>query len=255
MHRLLLIWVGSAVLGLLGVAATPASAKDECVECHKNPEFMVTNKKLYDYYQNWQASAHGGEEATCADCHKGNPRTKNKDEAHKNMLRGKGGELVDFQQIPKMCGGCHEKLYKSYVTSRHYKKLLDQKAEQQGPHCVTCHGSVSAKALDVTTVRATCEKCHTEEKNNHPATPRRAEELLNELNTIRAYTRFVTVRGDAADVQYAKKVLQPKIEALAVTWHTFDLKNIEPASHDLLNLAKQKRKEITVRKGKKAPSE
>jgi hypothetical protein len=39
-------------------AEAPAKAKDSCVACHRNPDFLVQNKKLYDYFRDWQLSIH-----------------------------------------------------------------------------------------------------------------------------------------------------------------------------------------------------
>lgn len=240
-----------AIAGLVffagSAAAAPSAGKDTCVECHQNTDFMVTNKKLYDYFQRWQASAHGQEDVTCVDCHRGNSKAAAKDAAHSGMIAATG--TIGFKQIPKVCGECHENLYKAYITSKHYKHLEKKREEDQGPQCVTCHGSVSAKALDVNTVKSTCENCHNKEKDIRPEVPQKAEVLLNDLNSIRAFTRFISIRGSAEDVAYGKKVLQPKIDDLATTWHTFDLKKIEPATKLLYDQAKGKRNELKSRKG------
>lgn len=238
----------AAVFGFLMLLALPAGAAEEaCVECHKSTDFMVTNKKLYDYFQRWQASAHGQEDVACSDCHGGNAKSARKEVAHKGML-GLPGQPLSFKQVPKICGDCHEDLYNSYVTSKHFEHLDKKKQVEQGPNCVTCHGSVSAKALDVTSVRATCENCHNQKTKNNPEIPAKAEGLLNELNAIRAFSRYIAIRGTPAEVTEGKKVLHPKIESLAVTWHTFDLKKIEPDTKALLDYAKEKRSAIKSRR-------
>lgn len=235
------------VLGAVVLYALPAGADEACVECHKSSDFMVTNKKLYDYYQRWQASAHGQEDVTCSDCHGGNAKAARKEAAHAGMA-GRPEQPLTHKQVPKVCGGCHEDLYKSYVTSKHYQHLDKKKQVEQGPNCVTCHGSVSAKALDVTSVRGTCENCHNQKTKNNPDIPLKAEGLLNDLNSIRAFSRYVAIRGTPAEVAEGKKVLLPKIDSLAVTWHTFDLKQIEPDTKVLLEYAKEKRTTIKTRR-------
>ena len=59
---------------------------DSCVDCHRDPKFLVTNRKLYDYYQQWKASVHTQEGLSCADCHGGDPAKKDKDAAHGGKL-------------------------------------------------------------------------------------------------------------------------------------------------------------------------
>ena len=38
--------------------ASAEEAKDSCVECHGKTSFLVTNKKLYNYFQRWRSSSH-----------------------------------------------------------------------------------------------------------------------------------------------------------------------------------------------------
>lgn len=234
----------------LFLAPGRAGADDSCVDCHKNTDFMVTNKKLYDYFQRWQNSAHGQEDVTCSDCHGGNPQSSAKAAAHKSMT-GLPGRSITFKRVPKICGDCHDDLYNAYVTSKHYQHLDKKKQVEQGPNCVTCHGSVSAKALDVTSVRATCANCHNAKTKNHPNIPQKAEALLNSLNSIRAFYRYIGIRGHNESAAESLRILEPKIDALAVTWHTFDLEKIEPDTKVLLEYAKEKRREI---KGQRTPA-
>jgi formate-dependent nitrite reductase cytochrome c552 subunit len=201
---------------------------------------MVTNKKLYDYFQLWRASTHGQEDVNCVDCHGGNAKLTDKGSAHASMPGG-GMGAVSFRNIPKTCGSCHSDLYNAYTKSKHFKHLVKKQEEDQGPNCVTCHGSLNAKALNVNTVRNTCIKCHNAKTNNHPDIPLKAEGLLNDLNTIRAYNRFNSIRGDAATVAEAKKNLDPRVRSLAQTWHSFDLAKIEGEMAAVLKMAKEKR--------------
>jgi len=248
-RRPVLIAVFSLLMASFVIMGSDAHARDSCVECHKNPDFMVTNKKIYDYFQRWVASPHGQEDVTCSDCHNGDPGAADKQAAHAEM-RASGGSpgTVSFQDVPKICGECHEDNYNAYIKSKHFKHLVKESQDGQGPNCVTCHGSVSAKAPDVNTVREICVNCHNKKSDNHPDIPQKAEGLLNDLNTIRAFTRFIGIRGDSKDIDFSKNVLQPKVDTLAITWHTFDLKNIEPATSELLTQAKEKRNEMRLKR-------
>ena len=75
LHKLLFI---AAMAVALPGAALAATSTDACVNCHQNPDFMVTNKKLYDYFQQWRASTHGQEDVSCSDCHGGNSKLTDK---------------------------------------------------------------------------------------------------------------------------------------------------------------------------------
>ena len=39
--------------GVPANAESPAKGEDSCVACHRNPDFLVRNKKLYDYFRDW----------------------------------------------------------------------------------------------------------------------------------------------------------------------------------------------------------
>jgi len=67
-------------------AEAPATVKDSCVACHRNPDFLVQNKKLYDYFRDWQLSIHQQNDVSCSDCHGGNPEIADQQGAH-------GGEV------------------------------------------------------------------------------------------------------------------------------------------------------------------
>ena len=55
---------------------------DTCVECHKDPEFQVSYIRLYDYYKEWEGSAHELGGVTCVDCHLGDSTATVKEKAH-----------------------------------------------------------------------------------------------------------------------------------------------------------------------------
>ena len=59
-------------------AQAPAKQKDSCVDCHRNPDFLVQNKKLYDYFRDWQLSIHRQHDVSCSDCHGGHPEIADK---------------------------------------------------------------------------------------------------------------------------------------------------------------------------------
>ena len=228
----------------LGFCPT-ALATDTCIDCHRNPDFVVTNKKLFDYFKEWNLSVHAQEGVTCSDCHGGNPEAAKKNTAH----GGKGGtrkmqSAVNFRNIPETCGQCHDEILNSYRKSNHFRHLKIRKQEQQGPNCVTCHGSLNSVALNVNTVKQTCLICHNPKSGNHPDIPEKAEWLLNKFLSIHRLFRYVSVRGDSAQTRDYVKRVNIKIETLSEDWHKFDLASFQKEVTATLDSLKEKRNEI-----------
>lgn len=235
----------AALLSIGGLASSPLRAddltqsKDKCVACHANPEYLVTNKKLYDYFQNWRSSVHGLEGVTCIDCHGGRADLADKEAAHASMLAADQlGDAVSYRHVPATCGACHQEQLKAYQTSRHYQLMKTREQAERGPNCVTCHGSVSAAAPTVRTVAQTCAQCHNTATGNHPDTPARAEKLLNDYNAIRGFRLFVSRRGEGELRDQALRRLDAGLDDLTRHWHTFDLESIAVSTDKLLTLAK-----------------
>jgi len=235
---------------LLAVASPCGSVRaadtdDSCVRCHSNPDFLVTNKKLYDYFQDWKDSIHGQEDVTCSDCHGGNPGAADKETAHGGNLEASDSvSAVNFRNIPKTCGNCHEEIYEGFRKSEHFGHVVAKKQEAQGPTCVTCHGSINVAVLNVNTVEETCSRCHNAESENEPEVPERARSLLNRFLSIHRYYRYITVRGDPADTKDFFDAVDAQVRALSVTWHTFDLDEIEEKTEAVLESVRAKREEV-----------
>jgi nitrate/TMAO reductase-like tetraheme cytochrome c subunit len=225
----------------------PSSAKtaDSCVDCHGDPILFVTNKKLYDYFQKWTLSVHQQEDVTCADCHGGNPEIADKDGAHgANLAEAKKESAVNFRNIPRTCGECHDEIYTGFRKSSHFEHVLASKQEDQGPTCVTCHGSINVAVLNVTTVEQACSRCHNEESDNHPENAEEARLLLNRFLSIHRYYRYITVRGDPQETKAFFERIDAQIRNLSVTWHTFDLDRIRDETRTVLGSLKEKRQEV-----------
>jgi len=239
------------VLGFAFTASLPYSissaeeTRDTCVECHSNPDFLVKNKKLYDYYQQWLASVHNESGVTCSDCHGGNPEAADKAKAHGTGLgESTSNSAINFKNIPKTCGKCHEDILEGFETSKHFKHVLAKKQEKQGPTCVTCHGSMNVSILNVNSVKASCERCHNEQTGNHPENPEKAQEVLNHFLSIHRGYRYLTTRMDPKESKAFFVDLDKRMNKLSVTWHTFDLDAIDNATKEILKLLKDKREEV-----------
>jgi hypothetical protein len=185
---------------------------------------------------------HKQEEVSCSDCHGGNPDIDDKDAAHGGDLTGAAAtSSVNFRNIPSMCGECHDEMYDAFRKSEHFEHLLAKKQEEQGPTCVTCHGSINVAALNVLTVRAACARCHNEETENHPEIPAKAEGLLNGFRSVHRYYRYIGVKGDPERSREFFEAVDPRIHGLAVNWHSFDLESIAEKTDWVLLVMKVKR--------------
>ncbi len=228
---------------LTGIAF--AEDKDSCVECHQNPDFLVTNKKLYDYYEQWSESVHKQEDVSCTDCHGGNPEFPGKGKAH-----GKGVGVSDaasgifYKNIPETCGTCHEDVLDGFQESEHFQHIKKSGDEKQGPTCVTCHGSINVGILDVNSVEAACARCHTEERDNLPENPAKAKRILNRFLAIHRFYRYISIRIEPEEARDFFLAVDKRQAKLSVTWHTFDLDQIEKETDELLAVLKAKRDEL-----------
>lgn len=225
--------------------ALAAEQADSCVDCHGQESFLVTNKKLYDYFKQWETSVHRQEGVTCVDCHGGNPKVRDKDAAHGTDLAGsKASSAVNFRNIPRTCGECHKDVFRGFRESAHYEHLIAKDQEQQGPTCVTCHGSINVAVLNVNTVESTCAKCHNEKTENGVENPKRARDLLNHFLAVHRYYRYISVRLDSPDSKDYLKQIDKQLHELSIAWHTFDLDEIERQTDTILASLKEKREEV-----------
>lgn len=237
------------LLPAAAVQGATSEKKNSCEECHSNPDFLVTNKNLYDYYQEWSRSIHAQEGVDCDDCHGGNPNSMDKKVAHGEGVKGSDPSSgVYYKNIPSTCGTCHEEIYEGFISSNHYKHLVKKKNEDQGPTCVTCHGAIDSEILNVTTVRTACARCHNEKTENHPENPAKAEEILNRFLSIHRFYRYIAIRAKPEEAQEFFEFIDPRMQQLSVTWHTFDLDKIDKGTAEVLMMLKMKRDEIRGRR-------
>jgi nitrate/TMAO reductase-like tetraheme cytochrome c subunit len=236
---------------LLVVAARAEGAtqpKNSCESCHSNPDFLVTNKKLYEYYQEWSGSVHDQEEVTCDDCHGGDATASAKVASHDNGISASDPTSgVYYKNVVDTCGTCHDDVLEGFRESEHYKHVVKKQDEEQGPTCVTCHGSINAEVLNVNSVTEACSRCHNEEKDNHPDIPKKAKAILNRFLSISRFYRYITIRAEPGEAKAFFEQIDPKIQHLAVTWHSFDLEKIDEETRELLTMLKAKRVEIRAR--------
>jgi hypothetical protein len=243
--------IGAAVLVTGAGAGLAWAGADSCVVCHRDPELLVTNKKLYDYYQQWDASVHKQEEVTCDDCHGGNPRARDKQAAHAEGVGAADPDSgVYFKTVPETCGTCHDEILEGFRQSHHFEHLEKIGDEKQGPTCVTCHGSINVDVLNVVSVAESCARCHNSETGTHPEIPEKARGLMNRFLSIHRFYRYVGIRAEPEEASAFFRELDPRLSRLSVIWHTFDVDAVDKETGEVLGILKAKRDEIRRRRSK-----
>jgi hypothetical protein len=215
-----------------------------CIQCHSNPAFRITNKKLYKYFRDWELSIHALEKVTCVDCHGGDPNSTDKKKAHGGNIR----QLltpVEYERISTTCGKCHEENAKNYKKSKHYR-ILTAKGDSPRltPTCVTCHSSINTSIPKPDNIAEICTSCHNPVTENHPEVPEFASYLIERLSFINYYTRYLISRGVMKeDPQFSKKINE-EFSGLSHVWHTLELDRIEEKTLQIRTMLLQRRKEL-----------
>lgn len=247
-------WLLAAALAVLSLGSGPVLAgaaegeQSGCADCHGDPEYLVTNKKLYEYFQQWNDSVHKQEGVTCDDCHGGDPRATDKRRAHGSGVGSADPDSgIYYKAVPETCGQCHDEILEGFRKSHHFQHVVKKGEELQGPTCVTCHGAINVDILNVTSVEQSCARCHNETRANHPEIPERARYLLNRFLSIHRFYRYITTNAEPEEAGAFFRDLDPRLQRLSVTWHTFDIDAAEKETGEVLALLKAKRDEIRNR--------
>jgi hypothetical protein len=245
----MLVWPTLAVVLLAPPELAAAPLESSCEGCHRDPDFLVTNNQLYNYYQEWSGSVHQQEEVTCDDCHGGDARAEGKEAAHADGVRASDpASGIYFKNVPETCGTCHDEVLEGFSKSSHFEHVEKKQGDEQGPTCVTCHGSIDSAVLDVNTVAEACARCHNAESDNHPEHPEKARKVLSRFLSIQRFYRYITIRAEPEEARVFFSALDPMLQKLSVTWHTFDLDAIDAETEAVLALMKTKRDEIRTRR-------
>lgn len=224
---------GYIVLALLltGLLCSQADGKDMCVECHKDTKFLTQNRTLYDYYKGWQNSTHDIAEVTCRDCHGGDPAKSDKEGAHGNdFLSFTAPAASSYKEIPQRCGACHEAVLEHFITSRHYRVLLDK---GKGPHCATCHGAMNVHVYYTSVITRTCKNCHNEYTKISPEIVGEADKILHRINVSHALKKWVLMDYYNEFPVQVEEILA-LYSSVTESWHSFDFKALDRRSEELL---------------------
>lgn len=170
-------------------AQTPARPllpvqESACVKCHSNSQsWKGDDRRLYVDLGPLAEDVHWRGGVGCHDCHGGDPRSSNIDEAHRTDVPP-GGEVAPFAAslgaVRSACAGCHHdqvlELRKS-VHARAGEKNPDGSGTLLG--CVKCHGETVHGMLPTTDSRSpvfldhqvrVCGGCHEEGLQTYTAT-------------------------------------------------------------------------------------
>jgi hypothetical protein len=207
---------------------------DTCVECHKNPEFQVSYIRLYNYYKDWEGSAHELGGVSCVDCHLGDSTATVKEKAHHVANSYANPDSTTYyKNVPETCGQCHNDVVRHFLVSKHYRKFQ----EGEGPNCVTCHGSMANTIPNIEIIEEVCMHCHNDTKAPSAVIPQ-AQVALSWLNLVRSYLGWSEINpqprpttGEVAEFELAYR-------QVANAWHRFDLAATTDAADHLLTVAK-----------------
>lgn len=229
--------VGVFAVCLLLPGAFAGEAPGSCEGCHGDPKYFVQYQKLFRYYQDWLTSPHRQAGLSCDDCHGGDPRASDMAAAHKGILPVSDPRSgLFYRNQPDTCGECHDKEATQFKESDHYKGLKEQIGT---PTCTTCHSAMNRKPYYRDMVENTCRVCHYENNRDElPMVADKANEILHRLNIAKGYMNWTRIyyesRGWPDDSKGLVNSLSRQYEAIITQGHTFDLKNTDQASIELL---------------------
>jgi len=216
--------LGLALLGL-GLAA-PGWADNgkpaACVTCHAEAATR-RDPKLFEYYRQWEGSAHHQAGVDCYGCHGGEAQAPEEAAAHAGMKR-----LTDPQEVIPTCGGCHTGQLQNFQKSKHYVRLLNR---EMAPDCVTCHGSRTASALSPEKVPQVCSRCHNPKTRNRPDIPEKTRQIfglyqtvLDDLKQAQASIQAAPAENRPVEASVQKlRLAEAMLLQIKETWHSFDL--------------------------------
>lgn len=135
---------------------------DACGRCHDQSTDPVSGKASASALKTYQHSVHGQRvkkdgkpAATCFDCHG----------AHNVKPINDPTAPLYWQNVPNLCGKCHEDVVKEFWRSVHGKGV--KAGKRDSPICTDCHGEHEMKSLkqdeiikDAAHIPETCAQCH-----------------------------------------------------------------------------------------------
>ncbi len=178
-----LAYVMMALAGLVATSHAESEAEiadhlkdNSCVSCHLN-EVDDDNTAMTEHFLK---GIHARRGVSCSDCHGGNPKAEDEDEAMDEDAGFIGAP--DREEIPKFCAKCHSDpnyirgfnpnlptdQYAKYMISGHGKRLLKSNDDKVAV-CTSCHGvhgilppNDPKSPVYVSNIPGTCSSCHSD---------------------------------------------------------------------------------------------
>lgn len=213
-------------------AGEPKAPAGSCVECHRKvPGVPYLQHNLAD----WEGSAHARWDVACQSCHGGDAAAADKERAHAGMLPSTDkNSRVYYTAIPATCGACHEREFKAFQRSAHWKELH---RSGRGPNCVTCHGSMANVVLSPQELERTCTLCHRRPTLAY-ATLLSLNNAGSALKRLSAALAQAKARGVDAARQEQEHHAAAQIHARALEdWHTFKMPAVLSQSQEVTKRA------------------
>ena len=249
--------LGAALLGLLvGVlclsgapgasgSGSATAQTNMCVDCHRRVETMRAFPVwARDQITHWYGAVHGRMGVTCEQCHGGDARAVDKDEAHQGVVSPRNPRSpLSYRNVPELCGKCHGDVYRQFTQSSHYQVL---KAEHLAPSCTTCHGfEMDMDAVTPSQLARRCALCHNAERKLNPEFEGMARAALENTAEVERAIERAKMAVDFAREQG----LDPAIPAALVDnahtrlrktgelWHRFELEQFSREMEQIREVA------------------
>ena len=105
---------------------------EDCSDCH-DPDFMeidTTVRVVEADHEGMTPFNHAVGRIWCFDCH---------DPEDRDMLRLSNGELLEFEETPRLCGQCHGATHREWIAGVHGKRTGRWDGEKTYMVCSSCH--------------------------------------------------------------------------------------------------------------------
>lgn len=228
---------------------------NQCVVCHLS---LTEPLRVSAHFYEWLNSKHSEKGVSCDKCHGGDALAKDKQDAHKGVLRSSFPQSrLHPQNLTTTCSACHQDTVSAFVESSHFRKLKDSGG---GPSCTTCHHHMASSVIYwPPETGQLCASCHQAEQNpaaKYAKVPEQAVDVItafNRADEVIEWSQFLITEGrkrrmllKAEEVELKK---QEQILKLAkVKWHEFELNNSRQHADQVFTQA-TKIKNGLVRKG------
>lgn len=221
-----------------------AYADNQCVGCHLS---LTEPLRVSAHFYEWLNSKHSEKAVGCEKCHGGDALAKDKQDAHKGVLRSSFPQSrLHLQNLTATCNGCHQEVVTAFVQSRHFQKLKDSGT---GPSCATCHHHMASSVASwPPETGQLCASCHT--ANDNPAAkyaqvPEAATDVIaafNRANEVIEWSNFLISEGSKRRMQLKAEEAELKklgqiLKAAKLKWHEFDLNGSRQHADQVFNEA------------------